>query len=267
MSNFIKINSLRFRHALLRAIGRIKFCAGLHCIICKHSVHFFLPYRNGLKDIPPLIKELDVIGSDVLNFSCPNCRCHDRERHLYLYLTASHLLDTIAGSKVLHIAPEVHIAKIIATNNPATYIQGDLHPVNEKIQKINIEKTEFPNDYFDLIIANHILEHVSNDTVAIQEVHRILKPGGYAILQTPYSAKLKAVFSDDGIDTDSARLQAYGQEDHVRLYGANLAEFIASFGFQSLVTSHNQLLPHVDPKRTGTNIKEPFFLFRKPLAE
>jgi len=262
-----KQDFIKIKHFLMRLLARIKFNPKHFCIICNSRIQFFLPYRNGWKDVPPFIRELDVIGSDVSAFSCPICRCHDRERHLFFYLTASHLLDTISGSNILHIAPEAHIAKIIAANNPAMYIQGDLYPTNEKIHRINIEKTEFPNNYFDFIIANHILEHVSNDTAALQEVRRVLKPGGYVILQTPYSAKLKAVFSDEGIDTDSARLQAYGQEDHVRLYGSNLADFIASFGFKSLVSSHNQLLPHVDPKQTGTNIKEPFFLFRKPLAD
>ena len=257
----------RIHRILMRNLAKSPLGAQRQCVICNSRVQRFMPYRNGWKDVPPLIRELDVIGSDVAAFYCPKCKCHDRERHLFLYLTASQFLDKIPGSTILHIAPEIHIAKLLASKNPATYIQGDLHPINDRIQKVNIEQTNFPNGYFDLILANHILEHVNNDTLALKEVHRILKPGGYAILQTPYSAKLTAVFSDIGIDTDSARLQAYGQEDHVRLYGANLAEFITSFGFQPLLSSHNQLLPHVDPKRTGTNIKEPFFLFRKPLAD
>lgn len=264
MQNQLKMLLPRIRRVLMRNLAKIPLGAQHQCVVCNSSVQCFMPYRNGWKDVPPLIRELDIIGSDVAAFSCPKCKCHDRERHLFLYLTASQLLDKIPGSIILHIAPEIHISQLLASKKPAAYIQGDLHPTNDRIQKVNIEKTNFPNGYFDLVIANHILEHVNNDTLAIQEVRRILKPGGYAILQTPYSAKLTAAFSDTGIDTDSARLHAYGQEDHVRLYGANLEEFIASFGLQSLVSSHNQLLPHVDPKRTGTNIKEPFFLFQKP---
>ena len=264
MQNQLKLLLLKIRRVLLRNLAKIPLGAQHHCVVCNSRVQRFMPYRNGWKDVPALLRELDVIGSDVAAFSCPVCKCHDRERHLFFYLTASQLLDKIPGSTILHIAPETYIAQLLVSKNPAIYIQGDLYPTNDRIKKINIEKTDFSNDYFDLVIANHILEHVCNDKTALKELHRIIKPGGYAILQTPYSAKLTAVFSDTGIDTDSGRLNAYGQEDHVRLYGANLEAFIASFGFQSLVSSHNKLLPHVDPKRTGTNIKEPFFLFQKP---
>ena len=75
------------------------------CYACNKRVGRFLPYRGGWKDVPPLIKVLDVIGSDVENFSCPRCGAHDRERHLLMYFDHAGMWKRIAGANVLHFAP------------------------------------------------------------------------------------------------------------------------------------------------------------------
>ena len=116
----------------------------------------------------------------------------------------------------------------------------------------------------DLVIANHVLEHVADDGKALSELFRILAPGGYAVLQTPYSRKLHTTWSDPGINTGQARLHAHGQEDHVRLFGRDIFQRITAAGFQSQVRRHEELLPDVDPREVGVNPAEPFFLLRKP---
>ena len=112
-------------------------------------------------------------------------------------------------------------------------------------------------------IANHVLEHVSDVPRALSEIRRVLKLGGVAILQTPYSGKLHHTWEDKGIDTPVARLQAYGQEDHVRLFGRDIFEQITAAGFESRVHRHSELLADVDSFTMGVNGDEPFFLFRK----
>ena len=97
----------------------------------------------------------------------------------------------------------------------------------------------------------------------MREIARVLAAGGMAILQTPYSAMLHRTWSDAGIESEAARLQAYGQEDHVRLFGRDVFERIASGGLKPLVSTHEELLPHVDSRRYGVNPAEPFFLFRR----
>ena len=92
----------------------------------------------------------------------------------------------------------------------------------------------------------------------------MLKPGGFAILQTPFSSKLHHTWSDSGIDSDEARLQAYGQEDHVRLYGLDIFERFEQAGLKADVKSHREVLPDIDSVRFGVNESEPFFLFYKP---
>ena len=123
---------------------------------------------------------------------------------------------------------------------------------------------QFDASTFDAVIANHVLEHVDDDARALSEIHRVLKPGGMAILQTPYSSRLHHTWQDAGIDTPEARLQAYGQEDHVRLFGRDIFERIVAAGFESDIRQHSELLSGVNPMVAGVNADEPFFLFRKP---
>jgi hypothetical protein len=91
----------------------------------------------------------------------------------------------------------------------------------------------------------------------------VLRPGGRAILQTPFSPVLQRTWEDHGIVTPEARLQAYGQADHVRLYGADFIDRIASFGLRPLVREHHEVLPEVSPHKAGVNAREPFLLFER----
>jgi len=206
---------------------------------------------------------LDTIGSDVRNFGCPHCGCHDRKRHLLLFFKELNLLDKFHNASILHIAPEHRMSELIGKLSPGRYIKGDLYPTSEGIEKIDILAIKYASDTFDFVIANHVLEHVDDDLLALSELRRVLKSGGYAILQTPYSPTLTETFSDPGIDSDSARYHAYGQEDHVRLYGNDIIGRIESAGFKSRVVSHDEKLSNFDPRRYGVNEKEPFFLFKK----
>ncbi|MDG4551370.1 MAG: methyltransferase domain-containing protein [Candidatus Contendobacter sp.] len=252
-------------YKILRALtARVSIFRKHYCVVCEHHADTFLPYRSGWQGAPPLMRVLDLIGSNLDQFECPWCSAHDRERHLLMYMRASGIFDNIQSMSVLHFAPEQRLSKLIFSQNPARYIKCDLYPTAPDTERIDILAIPFMDKSFDLIIANHILEHVVDDTKALQEVWRTLKVGGRAILQTPYSQKLHHTWSDPGIDTDNACLQAYGQEDHVRLFGRDIFERITSVGLESCVSTHDQLLPQYDPKEYGVNGKEPFFLFKRP---
>ena len=206
---------------------------------------------------------LDTIGSDVTNFGCPNCGCHDRERHLVLYLREMNLLDEFRNAAILHFAPERRMSELIEDMSPNRYVKGDLYPTSAGIETINILAIQYPSDTFDFVIANHVLEHVDDDLLALSELRRVLKVGGHAILQTPFSRALTKTFSDPGIESDNARYHAYGQEDHVRLYGSDVFDRIESVGFKSQVVSHSEKLSNIDPHQYGVNAEEPFFLFKR----
>lgn len=252
------------RRTANRAVAIVPIGARRHCCLCGHRVKRFLPYREGLAGLPAVLTEQDVVGSDVENFECPACGCHDRERHLFLYLQASGVLKTLHLARILHFAPERHLQRVIAAERPAEYLRADLFPRERSVQRLDLTNIALPDDHFDIVIANHVLEHVGDDARALREVLRVLRPGGHAILQTPYANRLTAKFEDTGIVGDAARLQAYGQEDHYRLYGADFQEYIASFGFVSRSATHVSLLPDVDPRAAGVNAREPLLLFAKP---
>ena len=208
--------------------------------------------------------ELGVVGSDTRNFSCPNCGAHDRERHLFLYWEHSGLLARMCGRNILHFAPEKHLSNLIRAQEPAEYVQADLYPNAPGVQRVDMLAMPFADGSFDVLIANHVLEHVPDASAALAEIFRVLKPGGETILQTPYSRKLQHTWEDAGIDTPQARLYAHGQEDHVRLFGRDIFERITAAGFESNVQQHADLLQAYDPATHGVNPAEPFFLFRKP---
>jgi len=209
------------------------------------------------------MRALCVVGSDIDNFECPRCGGHDRERHLLMYLQASGLMAALPGMRILHFAPERHLSRRIAALRPIAYIRCDLYPVSPDIERVDIETIPFEDGAFDLVIANHVLEHVKDDGRAVAEISRVLRPGGTAILQTPYSQVLHNTWSDPGITSDEARRQVYGQEDHVRLFGRDIFERFSSSGLRACIATHDDLLAQHDPQVLAVNQREPFFLFRR----
>lgn len=234
--------------------------------MCGHRVGRFLPYAGGWRHAPALTRALQVVGSDLDHFECPWCGAHDRERHLLLYMRAAGVLERLSGQDVLHFAPERRLSGVIAEAGPRSYRKADLFPQAADVERMDMLAIPCEAGSFDLVIANHVLEHVGDDERAVREIHRVLKPGGYAILQTPFSAKLLHTWSDAGIDDDAARLEAYGQEDHVRLFGRDVFGRFESGGLVACVGTHDELLKDCSPATYGVNRDEPFFLFRRPPA-
>lgn len=215
--------------------------------------------------MPPLARALKAVGSDVDHFECPHCGASDRDRHLVLYIRAAGLMDRIAGAKILHFAPEKHVSELISAHRPALYIQADKFPTRAGIVELDLTRIAADDQSFDLVIANHVMEHVADVQQSLAEIYRVLARGGLAILQTPFAPTLTRTFEDPGIQDGPARLHAYGQEDHVRMYGRDIDAVFASQGLISRVKSHEGLLPEIDAERYGVNPAEPFLLFQKPI--
>ena len=247
-----------------RVLAEVSYKANCYCIICERKVQRFLPYRGGWAEVPPFMKHLGIIGSDVETYECPVCGSHDRERHLLMYLEVTGLLPKMRGSRILHLAPERHLQRYIRNAMPIEYILGDLHPDRPDIERIDLQAIPYSAEYFDYVLANHVLEHVHDDMQALREIFRVLRRGGYAILQTPYSSILKRMFQDSGIQSEAARLQAYGQEDHCRLYGRDIFQRFETVGFRSFSAEHSNILSNIDPIVHGVNADESLCLFQKP---
>ena len=255
LKRYIKIFS-----SALNALVKQKKC---RCVYCEKKNIFFMPYRNGWDDVPDLHKEIGIIGSDVNNFSCSYCRSTDRERHLRLYFERTHQCQHVRGSRILHFAPERRFAPWLASLGPVEHVLADLYPSSPAVRKIDLEALPFEDNYFDAVIANHVLEHVDDDEKALSEILRVLKPGGVAILQTPYCEGISREIEDKLVVSDEARLQLYGQEDHVRLYGRDFREFICAQGFEDACETHADVLSDIPEGRYGVNPLEPFLRFRK----
>ncbi|MDF3822160.1 class I SAM-dependent methyltransferase [Leptospira sp. 96542] len=265
----MKMNNLRGLHVrawkkLWRKFERAMPAAGAHfCVCCGEKVFRFLPYGSGKSAEPLVGSMLDMVGSDIEHYECPRCGASDRERHLYMYCRHLGLDKRMHGAKILHFAPELHFSNFIKSMEPSEYVRADLFPRDSAVQKMNIQEIPYPDASFDFVIANHVLEHVANDGVAVREISRILKQGGVAILQTPYSAMLENTFEDQGIVSEAAREFAYGQNDHVRLFGRDIFSRLGRFGLSARVQEHAILSSAVDARVHGVNPREPFFLFER----
>ena len=172
----------------------------------------------------------------------------------------------IAGAAVLHFAPERILAARISKAGPARYVKADLMPAAADTKREDISRLSFGDRSFGVVIANHVLEHVADDRAAMKEIFRVLEPGGLAVLQTPYSDKLASTFEDESIRGEEARLEAYGQEDHVRLYGRDLFSRLQSAGFVSKVLEHDAALKDYGASLYGVNRREPFICMERPAA-
>jgi len=244
----------------MRRFGRVVSGGKYYCVCCEKKSPFFLPYDDGTRSIPQVVLNLDMVGSDLVRYFCPKCQSNDRERHLKLFFQKTDIGRMIEGARVLHFAPERQFGGYVFSMAPREYVKADLFPFSSDMQKIDILAIEYPSDSFDMVIANHVLEHVTDDRQALAEIRRVLRPGGFAVVQTPYSQMLLNTFEDPGIVTKSARESVYGQDDHVRLYGRDIFSRFISMGFISRVVQHDAVLSDLDHEIYGVNPREPFFL-------
>lgn len=223
------------------------------CPLCGHSFSNFLP--AGLDQ--DVLKEKKVIGGGYRkNCRCPFCESRDRERLVYVFLLTMELLKN--KMNLLHVAPERKIKRIIEKKKNIEYFSADLEKPNVKI-KMDIQNINFPANYFDGIICNHVLEHIIDDKKAMKELYRVLKPNGWAILQVPYSPIMEHTLEDSLITTKKQRKKLYGQGGHVRIYGLDYINRLESVGFSVKAEKLNNKLI----KKYALNPDEKIFFCRK----
>lgn len=154
------------------------------------------------------------------------------ERHRLMWLFLKNDTDFfIANKKILHIAPEQCFWKLFKKMPNLEYITSDLESPLADV-KADICNLPFEDESFDIIFCNHVLEHISNDTKAMQELYRVLKKGGMGIFQIPQDIHRKTTFEDDTITDKKERTKIFGQYDHVRIYGLDYFDKLRSVGFK-----------------------------------
>jgi SAM-dependent methyltransferase len=134
-----------------------------------------------------------------------------------------------SGIKVLHMAPEQCFLKRFKKLNH-DYTTADLNSPIADV-KADITQLPFEDNSFDIIFCNHVLEHIPDDTKAMQELLRVLKKGGMGIFQIPQDLNRETTFEDDSITDPKERAKIFGQYDHVRVYGRDYFDKLKSIGF------------------------------------
>ncbi len=164
------------------------------------------------------------------NVLSPSTLSLERHRLLWLYLKNETDFFT-ADKKVLHFAPEQAFYKRFRNMRNLDYTTTDLNSPLADV-KADICDLPFDNESFDFIFCNHVLEHIPDDTKAMQELYRVLKKGGMGIFQIPQDLSRATTFEDDSITDKKERAKIFGQYDHVRIYGRDYFDKLRSIGFK-----------------------------------
>lgn len=195
----------------------------VECPVCNNTYRTFLPYGYGGS-----AKRKNVL--------CPHCLSLERHRLLWLYLKNKTDFFTTKRN-MLHIAPEQYFYKKFKKLPNLNYLTGDLFSPLADV-KFDLHKAPFEDNKFDVIFCNHVLEHVENDFQCMKELYRILKPGGFAILQVPIDFTRDVTFEDPAITSQEDREKHFWQKDHVRLYGKDYPKKLQNAGFNVKVENY-----------------------------
>ena len=231
----------------------------LECPFCGWHFRRFLPAGFHHR----VLIEKQVVGGHWHEDNvCPRCKSNARERLAYLYLRdRTSLFEQPA--RVLHVAPEPQLASMLKRLPNIRYISADLMGPGV-MSHFDIQQMPFANETFDVVICNHVMEHVADDSIAMSDIHRILKPGGWALLQVPIALKLDRTIEDPTAVTESERIERFGQEDHVRLYTRpDYIQRLEAAGFSVTAENYPTVLGHEKVERFGLVEKEEVFLCSK----
>ena len=203
-----------FSHFFLRIISVFYKGKNVSCPVCHSHFRKFLPY--GRK--PPRENAL-----------CPQCLSLERHRLLWLFLKNETDFFS-APHKLLHIAPELCYIDRFEKLSNLDYITADLESPLAKV-KLDVQQMSFNDNHFDIVFCNHVMEHVTDDHQAMREIFRVLKPGGWAIIQSPQDYGMQQTKEDPTIKNPSEREKAFKQRDHLRLYGLDYGQRLSKAGF------------------------------------
>lgn len=211
------------------------------CPVCDQQLQEFIPIENN-----------ETI--------CPACGSGKRHRRLFQLLTQERsiekglILDFSPSQGFSHFAEKVWGNKYLTTNY-SSEDASDFH--------YNITEIKAKENHFSTILCYHVLEHIPDDEQAMQELYRILTPGGKCYIQTPF--KDGEIYEDWSIVTPEGRLEHFDQEDHVRIYSAKgLAERLNHAGFHTEILHFIQDENPEETRRFGFKDEEFIVIAQKP---
>ena len=225
------------------------------CVCCDKSFITFLPFG--------VVKRANAL--------CPNC--HSLERHRMHYHYMFHQTNLLNGQslKMLHVAPEIILYNKFIANNAIDYVPcakfgpgfSDQYDYPPKTVDVDITEICFIDNEFDVIYCSHVLEHIPNDRKAMEEFYRVLKPGGWSLLQVPLDINLDKTYEDFSIINTAERKKAFGQWDHVRVYGKDYKDRLTEAGFEVRVERYKDSFSENDLFKYGFMKDEDIYLCKK----
>ncbi len=206
----------KFAHILARMLSIFYLGKKVKCTVCESNYRKFLPYGRGNSSRP--------------NALCPKCLSLERHRLIWIYLKEKTNFFE-AKLKVLHVAPELCFLKRFDKLKNLDYITADLESPLAKV-KMDVHDIPFDDNTFDVVFCNHVLEHVDDDFKVMSEFKRVLKPKGWAIMQSPMDYSLETTYEDPTITDPKEREKHFKQDDHLRIYGRDYGDRLRKGGFK-----------------------------------
>lgn len=239
----------RIRGALRRArsMFRRRWYAGARrvCPICGFHARRFLP--QGVKRRPEA--------------RCPSCNSFERHRLAWLFFRERTALLDGTEKRVLHVAPEACLERRLRRALGSGYVTADLLDPTADV-RMDLMEIQYPEGSFDVIYCSHVLEHVPDDRQAMRELHRVMAPGGWGMINVPISAE--ATDEDPSVTDPAERLRRFGQEDHVRCYGPDYYHRLGEAGFEVTVVGAADVAPAADLERYGIPVTEELCICTRP---
>jgi predicted SAM-dependent methyltransferase len=161
---------------------------------------------------------------------CPRCNSKARHRRDWLFLENE--TNLFSGPlRLLHVSPKYSLSRRFVKMPHIDYVAIDVVDRPYISMKSDLAAMPLTSNVFDAIICIHVLEHIHEDCQAINEMYRVLKPGGWAFISVPIRLDQKT-YEDPTITSPEERELAFGEAQHVRFYGHDLADRLETAGFR-----------------------------------
>ncbi|HWS87108.1 MAG TPA: class I SAM-dependent methyltransferase [Pyrinomonadaceae bacterium] len=195
---------------------------------------------------------------------CPQCQSDTR--HRLLLASFQHLPEysprgLLAGKDILHVAPESQVSQYLR-GLARRYVTADLNRADVDLNLDLTRMDSVADESFDVAVACDVLEHVEDDAAALREFRRILRSGGTAIFTVPQKDHAATTYEDPSITSPEERERAFGQWDHLRIYGDDFVDRVRAAGFRVRAVDENDF----DDSLVRRMVLKPPRLSADPLA-
>ena len=236
---------------ICRLVSIVYIGSRVQCPCCMGKFRTFLPFGA-----PPFSRRPNAL--------CPGCFSLERHRLMWLFFKDRTNLLT-AQLSMLHVAPEFIFQRRLRDMSNLDYLSADLRATEAMVQ-MDITDIHRPDNTFDVIYCSHVFEHIPNDFKAMCELARVLKPGGWAILQVPQDVDMELTKEGNDGMTVLEREVEFGHHDHLRLYGLDYGRKLEEAGFEVTVVDYAEELGPDIVLRYGLKKREPIYYCGKKVA-